>query len=557
MLHIIILDNMGGYFYFTLVFTLYLTVKAQKAVFYNEKGILLDPIQNIITTQGYTSIPISVSFPSNFSSIDNRGCLHRLDIIDWDVMRLQMKGVLQLSIPSIRTTYDEASSQPSTRKKRFLDTILGVAGIGMGTWNRFSITELQDNQEVLISKMTIIQENIKNLHQSSQGFYEELGKIHHFVFGSVEKLSEDIESLECNYVQNLKKIVEWDLWMNTIVSDFRLAIDFLLIGKISPSLIPYSQLIDLANNFPEVKSMLDHLNPASFYDLVTAAPLYIDIENMAIFAMLSVPVIDVEIKHDSYRILSVPWIVHNHSYKFKVPASVALSDSIKVAWIPKSETCQSTGQHYICPFDNVEMYQDLCLTNLLYMNKTTGCDILIKNISSTPEIKTFSSGLLMGAYYGEPVACSMEVGNVPPTILTTGNNLSQIIKRGDCKALHVQSRSYYTPRGDYVLWKIHLHINISVHIRNIDLSKLDLVDWTSLQSVPLLLTEPSGSGKISWIMIIFFFGIILSGLIIYLWRQKIRIGCQKRMKCLRKQEQPNNILDYRVQSDPALLTSLH
>lgn len=369
--------------------------------------------------------------------------------------------------------------------------------------------------------MITIRENIQNLHQSSQGLYEELGKIHPFVFGSVEKLSDDIDSLRCNYVQNMKQVVEWDLWMNTIVSDFRLASDFLLIGKISPSLIPYSQLGDLAQNFPEVNAILEHLNPASFYDLVSAAPLYIDIEKMAIFAMLSVPVIDVEIKHDSYRVLSVPWIFEHHSYKIQVPATVALSDSIKVAWTPQAEACQATGQHYICPFDSVEMHQDPCLTNLLYLNTTTGCDILIKNISSIPEVKTFSSGLIMGAFSGEPVTCSIEVGNVPPTILTDKTNISRIIAHDECKAIHVRSRSYYTPRGQHDLWNIRLDINISLQIQDMDISKVTLMDWTSLRSIPHLLPDSSGSYNTSWTVISILVISVVCGILGFTFRKNI------------------------------------
>lgn len=446
-----------------------------------DKGIALSHIRNVITTEGAISIPIVLSLPDRWGDETSRcGAKSSQELRDVLLRaRKQLTDTIPLIVPK--------SVNPGTRTKRFIPFLAAGAALGFGIWNNVRMSDLSESVKVLQDNMHTIHENIKTIHNSQTLVLNELEKVHLFLSASYTQLQKHIDDANCARWEEIMQVINWNLWVGSIVSDFKEASTQLILGKVTPSLIPADQVQIFCKSHPEVDTIVSNLGIEAFYEIADAHLVWINPNELSIAAIVTIPVLEVDHPHSMFSFYSVPWIDMNVSHVIEGSKIVVLSDKNRIAWAPDLAACHHTPLHILCPFDMVERNRDTCLEQLLYYNDSRSCSVYVAGKDYEPEVRVLEDGILLGAYSNSDVSCSPSYTNLPPLTFPDNNLLPIWITSENCKILHVHSRSFFVPKKDVNPVKINITFNHIIADVEYDVIRSHQLEWTEIKELPKII----------------------------------------------------------------------
>lgn len=281
----------------------------------------------------------------------------------------------------------------SLRKKRFIETaILG----GAIAWNRASIWSLQDTVDSLNNQLNDMRKHSQIVTNSINTMIDNQHAIHHAVDRQARILREFMDRSTCEeMVTNYFREV-YSTWLSLAPNDFARVVDSALSGKITPDMLPATDVLSVLLKHPAIVSTAYSKDMTLLYELgkfslhqVTYDP-YPMVSGVMIF-----PRVLVDRSAALMRVFTTHTETKKGYKKLKLPDVVACKDKGN-CWSISPTACKEMLTLTLCP-KTTKIEFNLCLQHIMDdAMPATNCEWKLSTDVQT-EIIPFDGGILISA----------------------------------------------------------------------------------------------------------------------------------------------------------------
>lgn len=371
------------------------------------------------------------------------------------------------------------------RQKRFIETLF-VGGVA--AWNRASIWSLQDTVESLDKQISDMKTHNQIVVDSINTLIDNQHAIHHAVDRQARLFRDFMEKSTCaELVTNYFREV-YSTWLSMAPNDFARVVDNALSGKITPDILPATDVISTLLRHPALVNTAYSKDMTLLYELgklslhkVSFDP-YPMVSGIMIFPRIildrSAALMKIHTTHlpakEGYRKLSLPDTV-----ACKSPGN---------CWEISPTACREMLTLTLCPKQSRPDFNS-CLYKIFHDSKpATSCEW---KLASNPELEVlqFDGGVLISAStiggevmitQGKEVVVHKVIEpSLTPVVLTAED--------GDF--LHIGGQIYQLSQ-DTIKTGYDININFTMPTQQSELEGLDVEGWIEENRIEQLRSEP-------------------------------------------------------------------
>lgn len=441
-------------------------------------GLVMDQVGTYMEYSGYIYVPIIYHMP-HLADANLQGNGTTCNIT---ANKPHQQLIVDLLKDKIGTLIPE---NHQARHKRFLATmILG----GAVAWNRASIWSLQDTVSMLDKQLQTIREQQHIVVDSINTLVGNQQAIHHAVNRQARILREFLDRSDCNaLITNYFREV-YSTWLSMAPNDFSRVVDSALSGKITPDLLPATDVISTLLRHPSLVDTAYSQDMTLLYEL---GKLSLHQVNYDPYPMVSGVMIFPRIILDrsaSLMRIHTTYAKNGLEYrKLKVPDVVACKKE-SICWEISSSSCKEMLTLTLCPKQTKPKY-NLCINKMLSSKvPTSSCEW---SLTTRPELEViqFDGGVLVSAnnVTGEIMIHQAKELIVHKVLDPSDHPLVLTSLDGDY--LHIGGQIYQltqeTLRTGY-----EIKLNFTIPHQHETLEGLDTEGWTDESRIPQLRDEP-------------------------------------------------------------------
>lgn len=372
-----------------------------------------------------------------------------------------------------------------TRVRRFLATmILG----GTVAWNRASIWSLKDTISSLDRQMQSLKDNNQIVTNSVNTLIDNQHAIHHAVDRQARILREFMSKSTCDeMITNYFREV-YSTWLSLAPNDFARVVDSALSGKITPDLLPATDVLSVLLKHPAIASTAYSADMTLLYEL---GKFSLHQVNYDPYPMVSGMMIFPRILMDRSAALMHVHTTHSTTQggfrKLQLPDVVACKTRGD-CWEISPTACRETLTLTLCP-KTTKVEFNSCIEQIMENKKqATSCEWKLSSEPRT-EVITFDGGVLISAStmkgeimvtQGKELIVHKQVDPSPdPTILTSSD--------GDY--LHIGGQIYQLSQ-ETLKTGYEILINLTAPAQRETIEDLTVEGWVSESKVPQLRSIP-------------------------------------------------------------------
>lgn len=442
-----------------------------------QTGILFESGKQIYSYIGYIHVPVSYSIP-NMIHLPNSPCLN--DSLPQKILHLYEQEIKEIKymLPSV-----ESAHTVSYRRKRFVGTILAGLSSGLSLYNRYSIESLKNTVKRTEESIDKIIKTNEALVRNTRIVYDRLGYLEHTVSKTFDYLITRLNDTIC-YAQEMMMMSTVFTELNIhIIQEYKDILNLLLQRAVTPEIISYSVLTNMALEYPEIKKTLELISPLTLYKILSSNLVYISSSDLTLVYILSIPVLTNRTSSILYNTYTVPWGL-NDTYEglLDLPNTVALTDELQVAWMPNKDKCTWLDECVLCDVSELSNNENICVTNLLYHSDHQSCNRLIRQRKDVPVHHVTDSGLLIGSYTNAHLTIGWDEG-LPSKLLPLKSDIPMLLSSENGSFVTIQGQVYRLT---------HQNVNIIRPVPNITDTLLeyltprlseDLIEFTPIENL--------------------------------------------------------------------------
>lgn len=222
-----------------------------------ELGLVMEQTGSYMEYSGYIYIPIIY----HMSHLIPASLVGRGKSCNITANREHQELIIQLLKEKVGTLIPQGLA---IRKRRFIETML--LG-GVVAWNRASIWSLQDNVASLDNQIAEMKNHNQIVVSSINTLVDNQHAIHHAVDRQARILREFMEKTSCeeivtNYFREI-----YSTWLSLAPNDFARVVDSALSGKITPDLLPATDVLSVLLKHPAMVSTAYSRDMTLLYEL--------------------------------------------------------------------------------------------------------------------------------------------------------------------------------------------------------------------------------------------------------------------------------------------------
>lgn len=367
------------------------------------------------------------------------------------------------------------------RRKRFIETILLGGAVA---WNRASIWSLHDNVKALESQLTIMREKNQIVINSINTMIDNTHAIYHSVNRQARILREFVERSKCedlitNYFREI-----YATWLSLAPNDFARVVDSALSGKITPDLLPATDVMTTLLRHPAMVGTAYSKDMTLLYEL---GKLSLHQVNYDPYPMISGVMIFPRILLDRSAAMMRAYTTHlktSTGYrKLNLPSVMACRNK-ESCWEIVPSVCKEMLTLTLCPKQNKPSF-NMCLHKIMVDKMPAqSCEWKLSVTTST-EVLQFGGGVL--------VSSTVDRGEI---MINQGRELivhkelepsdePRVLTSADGDYLHMDGQIYQLIQ-ESMKTGYEINFNLTVPIQRESLEGMTVEGWIPESRVSLL-----------------------------------------------------------------------
>lgn len=368
-----------------------------------EAGIALEDQGTILVQTGFSFIPLTLHLPSIRNVITqyelcddaNLFVTQLVELFEEHLDRFIPAGVGTFSHPARSVLYK--SHAGNGRAKRFIPLLMGALSVGTTVWNRVSISSLQSKITILESYVKHNRQDIITIKKTILKLSEQQDEIIHAVNQLSVSMDQLQRTLNCSMLES--GVFQGILfpYLLTGPSEFMRAIDGALMGKITPELLPSTDLYSTLLRHKDLKTSLYNDYPNLVYELGSFYLHRVDRSPPLLSGIMILPHLSRTKTSRLLTVSTVPMMMNQILFQYSLPSVIAVDPNNKIAWEISAVECVNTALFWVCPQHLIGTKVHQCVTNLVFKSNITGCPTRITKMSgsSFSPIMQLKSGVLV------------------------------------------------------------------------------------------------------------------------------------------------------------------
>ncbi|AXA52566.1 putative capsid [Linepithema humile rhabdo-like virus 1] len=435
-----------------------------KSHFYPNAGIYMEPGGQYISYSGSVTIPFIYSLPTVIIQAGLEGCKDSTTIPD--VNRNVLDHIRDVTI------HDPLDS---SRTKRYLFPIVSVLTGGLSLWNTVEIQGVKNKIDMMENKNDQIIQMINTLKTSQNLEIDQLGQMSVLMSDYSNTIHKLINKTDCIRDQSNRFYTYMTSWLYSAPNEFINAYSGSITGKVTPSLISANNLKKVILNHNDLKETLFKIEPELVYEFGKVILIEINVGNTAYMrGIIQLPKILNFHPLPLYNIHTVNIIRNNIDMMYKMP-SILVCMTNHTCWEPDVSQCTRQANRIMCIYgSNTDV--NLCVQNLM-INKTTGCNVVMRKHINPIVIQTQSGVLIGGSQSNYKVYKRTNNIDIPSNIIRSRENAIMMTKQ-DGDWIMIDSNIYSTQISGFE-YKSSVYITSSNDPYAINENKLD-INWKPL-----------------------------------------------------------------------------